>query len=164
VRCDDDDGPPVAKPAAYLVALTMLARRELSEKQIRERLARRDYDETTIDEAVARLRAERAVDDERVAGAIARTSTSIKRRGRLRVRREIEQAGISSSIARAAVDATFDDIDEDALFEAALARRLRGRDQVTAPADIARLYRYMIGQGFEHDRIMKRLDRLKRRR
>ena len=160
----DEDGATAAKPDAYVAALTMLARRELSEAQIRQRLVRREYDETAIDQAIARLRVERAVDDERVAGAIARTSVSVKRRGRVRVRREIEHAGISPSVARAAVDATFEDVDEDALLEAALARRLRGRDQMTEPSDIARLYRYLVGQGFEHDRIMKRLDRLKRRR
>ena len=72
---------------AYLDALKMLARRELSEAQIRQRLQRREHDPDAIDAAVHRLREERAIDDARVAGSIARTETAIKRRGRLRVRR-----------------------------------------------------------------------------
>ena len=52
-----------------------------------------------------RLREERAIDDTRVAEAIARTATAIKRRGKLRVRREIEQAGIAPTVAREALDA-----------------------------------------------------------
>jgi regulatory protein len=132
---------------------------------VRTRLARRGYEADEIDDAVARLKASRAIDDARAAGAIARTATSVKRRGRMRVMREIQQAGIASATARDAVDAAFDDLDEEALLEAALSRRLRGRE----PADIdeptrARLYRFLRTQGFEHDRVMKRLDRFGRHR
>jgi regulatory protein len=112
---------------AYIAALTMLARRELSERQVRQRLARRDHPADAIDAAIERLKAERALDDARVAGAIARTQTSIRGRGRLRVKRQIEAAGISSSIAERAVDEVFQDVDSDALLQAALERRLRGR-------------------------------------
>ena len=50
---------------AYVAGLTLLARRELAEAQLRTRLARRKFDEEDIDAAVARLRRERAVDDRR---------------------------------------------------------------------------------------------------
>ena len=151
-----------AKPNAYIDALKMLGRRELSEKQVRQRLARRDYDAGAIDDAVARLKEERAIDDERVAGAIARSATSIKRRGRIRVARDIQNAGISSFTAKKAVDDTFSEVDEDALIVTTLARRLRGKPVALDQAALMRLYRYLRSQGFEHDRIMKHLDRLKR--
>src|SRR5437868_4411618 len=110
----------------YLAAVKMLARRELSEAQVRQRLARKEFDPDAIESAIARLRQERAIDDARVAGAIARTEISIRRRGRLRVRRQIEQAGVASATARRAVDEAFEAIDADALLEASLAKRLRG--------------------------------------
>ena len=56
---------------AYVDALRMLARRELSEAQVRQRLVRREHGQAAIDEALARLRNERAIDDARVAEAIA---------------------------------------------------------------------------------------------
>ena len=87
--------------SAYIDALKMLARRELSEAQVRQRLARKGHDAGTIDSAIARLREERAIDDARVAGAIARTQTSIRGRGKLRVRRQIEHAGIAAPAAPA---------------------------------------------------------------
>jgi regulatory protein len=150
----------LSSQSAYLAALTMLARRELSEAQIRQRLARREYDRDAINEAVERLKHERAIDDERVAGAIARTAAAVKRRGRARVKREIEQAGIASSVARSAVDATFADIDEGRLLDAALARRLpKGAVDERARA---RLYRYLIGQGFDHDRVLRSIAKLPR--
>ena len=141
---------------AYVDALRMLARRELSEAQVRRRLARR-HAPAAIDAAVDRLRTERALDDVRVAEAIARTAINLKRRGRLRVCREIEQAGIAAATARRVVDEVFESVDGDALIEAALARRLRGRDDITDDAQFARLYRFLIGQGFEPDRVLAAL-------
>jgi regulatory protein len=131
----------------------MLARRELSEAQVRQRLARRGHEGTAIDEAVTRLREEHAIDDERVAAAIARTETSIRRRGKLRVRRQIEHAGIAATTARRAVDEVFGDIDDKAHLEASLDKRLRGRT-IKDDREFQRLYRYLIGQGFEPDRVL----------
>jgi regulatory protein len=148
---------------AYLDGLKMLARRELSEAQIRQRLARKEHDADAIDAAVARLRDERAIDDARVAEAIARTETSIRRRGKLRVRMQIERAGIAKAIAKQAVDAVFDTIDDDALIEASLKKRLRGRDTIADDREFQRLYRYLAGQGFESDRILRALTARRRK-
>src|SRR5438477_4921191 len=93
---------------ACLDAMKMLARRELSESQVRDRLARRGYESSAIDDAIGRLRAERAIDDDRVAEAIARTETSLHRRGKVRVRMRIEQAGIAAATARRATDQVFE--------------------------------------------------------
>ena len=135
----------------------MLARRELSEAQVRQRLARKGHEEDAVDAAVARLISERAIDDARVAAAIARTETSIRRRGKLRVRRQIEHAGIAATTARRAVDEVFGDIDGDAQLQASLAKRLRGRDTIADEKEFQRLYRYLVTQGFETDHVMRAL-------
>jgi regulatory protein len=139
---------------AYVDALRMLARRELSEAQVRQRLARREHDETEIDEAIARLLEERAIDDARVAEAIARTETSVRKRGKLRVKRKIESAGISPAAAKHAVDEVFGAIDSAGLLESALAKRLRGGKTISDDREFNRLYRYLVGQGFEPDRVL----------
>jgi regulatory protein len=144
--------------SAYVDGLKMLARRELSEAQVRQRLARKQHDADAIDAAIERLRAERAIDDARVAEAIARTETSIRRRGKLRVRMQIERAGIGKAIATQAIDAVFDNIDDDALLEASLQKRLRGRATIADDREFQRLYRYLAGQGFESDRILRLLN------
>ena len=146
---------------AYVDGLKLVARRELSEQQVRQRLARKGHDADAIEDAVARLRDERAIDDARVAEAIARTETSLKRRGKLRVRMQIERAGIAKSVAKSATDAVFDGIDDDTLIEAALRKRLRQRDQIADDREFQRLYRFLVSQGFEHDRVMKTLSRYK---
>ena len=141
----------------------MLARRELSEAQIRQRLARRGHDEDAIDDAVARLKTEHAIDDARVAEAIARTETAVKRRGKLRVTRQIESAGIARETARHAVDHVFADVDAVALLGAALAKRLRAEMSIRNDKEFQRLYRYLIGQGFEPDQVMIALEARRRR-
>lgn len=148
---------------AYLDALRMLGRRELSEAQVRQRLTRRGHDVDGIDAAVARLKEERSLDDARVADAIARLETGVKGHGRLRVRRQIERAGIAAGTARRAVDEAFAAIDDDALLRTSLAKRLRGRDKIADDREAQRLYRYLIGQGFESDHILRALGAVRRR-
>jgi regulatory protein len=138
----------------YLAALKMLARRELSEAQLRQRLTRREHDPEAIEQALTRLKADRSLDDERVAGAIARSETNLRKRGRHRVTRQIEAAGIATSIAKRVVDETFAAIDGDALLAQALGRGLRGRTRIEDDREFQRLYRYLVAQGFEPDRVL----------
>ena len=147
---------------AYLTALRQLARRELSEAQIRQRLSRRGFTSGDIDSALTRLREDGSVDDARVAAAIARSQLSIKKRGERRVRREVEAAGISSALAERAVAEVYGDVDADALLAAAIDRRL-GTRRLDDDREMARLYRYLVGQGFESDKAMTAL-RARRKR
>ena len=134
---------------AYIVALTLLSRRELPEAQLRTRLLKRKFDEDDIEAAVTRLRGERALDDRRTALACARTEVRIKHRGRARVVRQIEALGIARDIAREAVAEVFAELDEDALLEQAIDRRLRRGTSLADPAVARRIHRYLLGQGFE---------------
>jgi regulatory protein len=147
--------------SAYIAALKMLGGRELSERQVRQRLARRGYDEETIDATVARLKNDRSLDDERAARAMAHAEISLRKRGRLRVKRRLEAAGIAPDVAQRATQETFQTVDADALIEAALQKRLRGREQIAGDREFQRLYRYLIGQGFESDRVLALLRRHK---
>jgi regulatory protein len=141
---------------AYLTALGQLARRELSETQLRQRLTRRGFSSDDIDTTIARLRADGSLDDARVAAAIARSQLSLKKRGARRVRREIEAAGIASALADRAVADVYAEVDADALIAAAIDRRLGTRD-LGDDREMARLYRYLVGQGFDADRAMAAL-------
>ena len=143
---------------AYIVALTLLSARELSEAQLRTRLKRREFQADDIDSAINRLKADGTLNDRRVAGAIARMETSIKHRGRARVIQKIRQAGIDGDTADAAAEQAFEDIDEDQLLDHAMTRRLRGK----TPKELdekarARLVRGLAAQGFTLDAIFKKL-------
>jgi len=139
---------------AYVAALKMLARRELSEAQVRARLTRRHFETEDIDTAVERLRRERALDDRRTALACARTELHVRHRGRLRVLRQVEALGIPKSVAQTAVNEVFTEVDEHELMVRALERRLRGAtlaDQAVA----RRVHRYLLSQGFDPGAVMQ---------
>ena len=139
---------------AYVAGLTLLARRELAEAQVRERLARRKFEPDDIDEAVARLRSDRALDDRRTALACARTEVRVKRRGRARVVRQIAR-----DIAREAVAEVFAEVDETELLRQALERRLRRGTELSDAATFRRVHRYLLGQGFDPERVTTLLRR-----
>jgi regulatory protein len=147
---------PMSDPAraAYSDGLAMLARRELSEAQLRERLARRDHAAEAVEAALVRLRETGAVDDRRVALGAARTEAQVKSRGRARVLRRLQSLGIPADVAAAAVDEVFRSLDEAALLDRALARRLRGPSaQIRDAAHFRRLHQQLIRQGFSPSAI-----------
>jgi SOS response regulatory protein OraA/RecX len=130
----------------------MLARRELSEGPVRRRLERRGHQAVEVDAAGARVIADRGCVVAGTAAASARTETSVRRRGRIRGRLQIERAGNAAPTARRAVDEAFAGIDEDALIAAALDRRLRG-GTIDSDRERRRLYRYLVGQGFDAEQV-----------
>jgi regulatory protein len=143
---------------AYLTALTLLGMRELSERQLRTRLARREFEPDDINDAITRLRQDGTLNDRRVAVAAARLEASIRHRGRSRVLQKLRQLGISDTTAESAVNEVFEEVDEGALLDRALGRRLRG----ALPKDLdekgrARIIRGLAAQGFPLDAILKRL-------
>jgi regulatory protein len=97
--------------SAYVDALYLLARRELSEQQLRGHLAEREHQREEIDAAIQRLRDEGSVDDRRVARAYARTALKVKGRGRLRIQRELHERGIPKDVAAEALAEIFGDVD-----------------------------------------------------
>ena len=145
---------------ALTTVLTWLARRELSTAQIRDRLARRKVPADEIEGVVARLTADRTLDDRRVALAAARTDATIRRRGRRRILQRLREIGIAPETAAEAVDAVFEEVDEQALLDQALARSLRGtRSGRLDAATAARIVRRLVGQGFEASAVYARLRR-----
>ena len=143
---------------AYTLALTLLSARELSETQLRARLARRQCDAEAINEAVSRLKGDGTLDDRRVAVALARMESAIKHRGRSRVIQKIRQAGIDNNTAEDAVREAFEEVDEGALLDRALERRLRG----TTAAELddkgrARVVRGLVAQGFRLEAVLKKM-------
>lgn len=134
--------------SAYLDALRLLARRELSIKQLRERLVDREHLPAEIDRAIEHLVETKALDDARVARAYARTAAKIKGRGRLRVMRELNEMGIAKETASEALAEVFADVDERALITKALQKKMRGRTGIANVAERARLYQYLMRQGF----------------
>ena len=134
--------------AAQTEGLKLLARRELSVEGLRARLRDRGFPREEIEAAIEQLTQSGALDDNRVARAYAQTAGSVKGRGRLRVMRELLQMGIHSDVASQALGEVFGELDERALIAQALQKKLRGQTKLTDQTEFARLYQYLMRQGF----------------
>lgn len=155
------DDPVKAAQAAYAIALRWLAGREMSRARVRERLLGRGFPESAADGAVQRLVQVGALDDRRAAMACARTLTLVKRRGRLRVQRELERLGFDRDTARDAVASALADHDERRFVEEAAAARVR---HSRGPLDLAarrRIFGALLRQGFAPSLISDVLRQLK---
>jgi regulatory protein len=134
--------------SAYGDGLQMLARRELSAAQLKARLLERDHAAEDVEAAIEQLRERGALDDARVARAYAETALRVKGRGRLRIQRELNEMGIPRDVASAALADTFGDVDERGLIAKALTKKLRGRRKIDTPGEYARVYQFLMRQGF----------------
>src|SRR6476660_4292391 len=88
-----------------VAALRLLGRRDYTSAELTERLSKRGYDDDAIAGVTSRLRADGTLDDRRVADAHVRSASRIKRRGRLRIERELVARGVSRAVAHEAVAA-----------------------------------------------------------
>ena len=138
----------------------MLARRELTVEGVRSRLRDREYSNTEISTAVDRLLETGALDDARVARAYARTAAAVKGRGRLRVVRELHAMGVARQTAAEAVAEVFADLDERAMIAKALQKKLRGRTKLRDQGERARLYQFLMRQGFSTAAVAAALRKL----
>jgi len=148
---------------AYIDALRLLAGRELSVAQCRARLLDRDHGPEDVEAAVERLVEEGALNDERVARAHARTAIEVKGRGRLRIARELHEKGISRDVISGVLADVFGELDERSLVTRALQKKLRGRPKPASQSELARLYQYLLRQGFSPAVVADALRRLRGR-
>ena len=148
--------------SAYLDALHLLARRALTVSECRSRLLDRHHSEEQIDAAIAHLLETGGLDDGKVARAHARTAAEVKGRGRLRVMRELQARGVSRDTAAEAIGEVFGDKDERALVTRAVQKKLRGKPRPANAAEHARLYQFLMRQGFTPAVVVSVLRKLRR--
>jgi regulatory protein len=146
--------------SAYSDALALLARRELSVAQLRERLLDRDHSPGDVEDAVARLLESGALDDGRVARAYARTAANVKGRGRLRITKELLAMGIARDVVAVAVAEVFGELDERALIDRAIRKKLRSGRKPSTIQERARLYQFLMRQGFSPAAVSAAMRRL----
>jgi len=153
--------PPPRPPAApaspastRAAALRLLARRDYTTVEIRDRLEARGHDASRIDAAIDGLVRDGAIDDRRAAHAHVRVASRLKGRGVRRIRLELEARGLSKAI----IDDALDEVSEEDAA-AAIARVLsRRRVTRTSPLDERRrAFQHLLRRGFPADAIARAL-------
>jgi regulatory protein len=134
----------------YSAALRILRHRFNSEAELRRKLRGKKFEKDDIDITIARLHREKWLDDERFAGAFVRTRSN-KRVGALRIRRELQAAGVSEDAARQAIAENVDAEREGEALRESCARRLRvlGRRGLPSEELHRKLASYLIAQGYD---------------
>ena len=138
----------------YDAALRILRYRFNSEVELRRKLRAKKYEPEDIDLAIARLHREKWLDDARFAGAFVRTRAS-KRVGRLRIRRELQAAGVDGDAAEVALRENVDAEREGEALRELCARRARvltrrhGEEYLATQEGRTKLAAYLTGQGYD---------------
>ncbi|HUR82912.1 MAG TPA: RecX family transcriptional regulator [Thermoanaerobaculia bacterium] len=134
----------------YTAALRILHYRFNSEAELRRKLRAKKFEKDDIDAAIARLHSEKWLDDQRFAGAFVRTRAN-KRVGQLRIRRELQSAGVSEDAAARAIAENVDAEREGEALRELCARRLRVllRRERTSEEMHAKLASWLIAQGYD---------------
>ena len=138
----------------YAAAMRILQYRFNSEAELRRKLRAKKFDPEDIDLAIARLHREKWLDDARFAGAFVRTRAN-KRVGRLRIRRELQAAGVADDEAEKAIAENVDGEREAESLKALCERRARvlarryGPEYLETPEGRTKLAAYLAARGYD---------------
>ena len=138
----------------YAAALRILRHRFNSEAELRRKLRAKQFESQDIDLTIARLHGEKWLDDARFAGAFVRTRAN-KRVGRLRIRRELQAAGVHQEEAEQALRDNVDPEREGEALRELCARRARllvrrhGEAYLRTDEARTKLAAYLAAQGYD---------------
>ncbi|MHA6484326.1 regulatory protein RecX [Paenibacillus sp. strain BS8-2] len=102
---------------AYILAVAYLGAKPRTSKQIQQYLTRKELEEHHIEYAIERLESEKLVDDDQYARQFADSRVRSGSKGRLMIRQELQQRGVSKQAASDALAL----IDRDSELESATA-------------------------------------------
>ena len=138
----------------YSEALSLLARREYSRKELAARLTRRGSPEDLAQQVLRELAAAGWQSDERFAGAFAASKTE-RGYGPLRIIAELKERGINAETIAASIR-TGDPCWEERMLQARV--RHFGTRLPVDRKERARQARYLVNRGFIPERVRRALD------
>ena len=146
----------------YEAAVKALARGARSTAEIRLLLEKREASKKKIETVLRRLRENGYLDDARFARWFVSARLENDLQGPVRVRQDLERRGVAPEIARKAVEAGFQEVDEAGLLRRHIARKLRPSRPIAKPAAVVSIHRRLLRAGFASDTIVRELKRMLR--
>lgn len=152
----------LAPEALFDYAVRALARRALTERELRTKLERRAVTAGDLDTAVERVRRVGYLDDGRTAEQYARARKEINSLGRRRVLNDLRRRGVDAALAERTVEEAYRNSDETELIRAYLRRKLGRRieERIEDPKEVAKLYRGLLRAGFSSAKIGEALGKV----
>jgi len=137
----------------------LLARRPLTEAELRHKLAERGHPQAEVEEACARLRRAGYLDDAKLAREFITARSDRLGHGPERLVEQLCRRGVERAVADRALEQATDagDVSMEAVLRQRLERHLRGAAKVGA-RDYARVYTALRRAGFDAESIRRELD------
>lgn len=143
-------------------AARALSARAYTVSELKMRLKKRAARAEDVDAVLARLKDANVVNDRRFAGSFAEWRRESQGMGKTRVLRDLMARRVAPAVAKQAVDAAFEGVDEIGMIEAFLKKKYRGKDlgaRLQEQKELASAFRKLRGAGFSTGnsiRVLKR--------
>jgi len=143
-------------------AARALSVRGYTVSELKTRLKKRATRPEDVETVLGRLKEAGVVNDRRFAGSFAEWRRENQGMGKTRVLRDLMARRVAPAVAKEAVDAAFEGVDETAMIEAFLKRKYRGKDLgalLQEQKELASVFRKLRGAGFSTGnsiRVLKR--------
>ena len=143
-------------------AARALSARAYTVSELKTRLKKHAARTEDVDAVLARLKQAGVVNDRRFAGSFAEWRRENQGMGKTRVLRDLMARRVAPAVAKEAVEAAFEGVDETAMIEAFLKRKYRGKDLgalLQEQKELASAFRKLRGAGFSTGnsiRVLKR--------
>jgi regulatory protein len=138
-----------AKQQAY----RLLAYRNQTSSELRDRLQRRGYTVTIIDEVLRQLASDGYIDDRKLALDWARYRLQAKPLGRRRLAWELQRRGVPSESVEEVLREVFSEFNEVTLAEQAARKHLRSKGLPHSARERQQNARYLLSLGFDVDTV-----------
>jgi len=143
-------------------AARALSARAYTVSELKARLKKRAVRQEDVETVLGRLKDAGMVNDRRFAGSFADWRRESQGIGKARVMRDLMARRVAPAVAKEAVEASFEGIDETAMIEAFLKRKYRGKDLgalLQVDKELASAFRKLRGAGFSTGNSIRALKR-----
>ena len=149
------DSPEAHSEAAFQIAIRSLAARPYSVAELKQKLRLKRVSSKAIDETVTRLKKLGFLNDRKLAEQYASSLARNRAFGRFRVERELRARRLDPRTIEPALNAVFEEIDERALLERVLDKKIGSLRLPLTRARLASLLTGLRRRGFRTEDILR---------
>jgi regulatory protein len=153
-------GTETPRRSAYASALRRLARRDHSEKELRDALVQEGQPAREIADAIERLRSVRYVDDRSFAERYTRSRLRSHGHGRGRIRQGLRARGVGRDLVERALGEVAADGSEQEALDALARKYWRVHAGLAPETRLRRLWVFLLRRGFPAAAVHERLRKL----
>ncbi len=157
----DIKDPDRARERTMNRAIRLLAAKQRSVRELRERLIEKMWTDEAIVEAVIEKLAEyKYLDDEQFARDVAVSKLRQNPQGKRRLQMTMSRKKLDKETVDAAIETAYSEMPEDELIDIAIQKRLRTKGRPETREDAKKIYDHLLRRGFSYDLIRTKMSGL----